>query len=87
MSKIIILRLYPVFILGTGTFSGTFSFFLGTNNLVLSRVVGDCSHVPSVPTPKLEREKERGVQRVKLEAYFCHLSQFKFLYDVFYRGD
>lgn len=57
MPKIIILKLYPVFILGTGTFLGTFGFFLGTDNLVLSRVRGESSHVPSVPTPKLEREK------------------------------
>jgi len=83
MSKIIILRLYPVFILGTGTFSGTFSFFLGTDNLVLSRVRGDCYHVPNVPTPKLEREIRGGTYRVKLEVYFCHLSQLCFLVIIF----
>ncbi|MEN9568526.1 MAG: hypothetical protein RLZZ69_3722 [Cyanobacteriota bacterium] len=30
MSKIAFLRLYPIFILGTGTFLGTFTIFLGT---------------------------------------------------------
>lgn len=57
-----------------------FKIFLGTDNIVLSRLRDTCSHVPINPKPKLEREKEGGTHTVKLESYFCHLGQLVFLF-------
>lgn len=43
---------------------------MGTDDLVLSRLRGTCSHVPKNPKPKLEREKEGGYTHSKIRELF-----------------
>lgn len=68
--KTAFLDFVPFFLLGINEFLGTFQKFLGTDDLVLSRLAAVCSHVPMFPAPKLEREKEGGYTHSKIRELF-----------------